>query len=70
MRAQACIKCKEYVLVHPGNPVNKQLLDDFKGKHRSHTMVTVELHEIKGVYKKYNPDESQDSKTSSASAQT
>ena len=70
MRAHACIKCKEYVLVHPSNPINKQLLDDFKGKHRGHTTVTVELHEIKGVYKKYNPDESQESKTSSASAQT
>jgi hypothetical protein len=69
MRAQACIKCREYLIIHPDNPVNKELLEDFKAKHRSHTLITVQYEEIKGQYEKYDPNESQES-SSSASAQT
>ncbi|MEJ2248574.1 MAG: hypothetical protein P8Y70_03770 [Candidatus Lokiarchaeota archaeon] len=70
MRAQACIKCKEYVLIHPGDPVNKKMLDEFKGKHRGHTVITVELEEIKGKYKKLESTEQQESNSSSISAHT
>lgn len=67
MRALACIKCKEYVNIHTGNAVNNELLNDFKGKHRSHTVITVQIEEIKGEYSKYNPNESPDSSKTPAS---
>lgn len=50
IRARACIKCKKYVPIHPGNQENRILVNQFEGEHRGHTVVTLELEEIKGEY--------------------
>ena len=53
MRARACIKCREYVVIHPGNPVNQLDIKKFEKKHLSHTIMTVDLSEIKGIYNSF-----------------
>lgn len=50
MRARACIKCKEYVIIHPNNPLNQNKVNKFERKHHLHTLITVNLDEIKGSY--------------------
>jgi len=54
MRARACLKCKEYVLIHPENPVNQKLIKEFELSHMRHNLMTVNLGEIKGLYKRYD----------------
>ena len=50
MRARACIKCKEYMIIHAANPLNKNKIDFFERKHHKHTLITVNLEEIKDQY--------------------
>ena len=50
MRARACIKCREYIVIHPDNPINQLEIKKFEKKHLRHTIMTVDLNEIKGVY--------------------
>jgi hypothetical protein len=50
VRCRACIKCRTYIIIHPGNPVNLQEIKLFEKKHLGHTVVTVELNEVKGSY--------------------
>ena len=50
MRARACIKCKEYVIIHPNNPLNQNKIDAFERKHHLHTLITINLDEIKDQY--------------------
>ncbi|MFX0020675.1 MAG: hypothetical protein ACFFAF_18305 [Candidatus Hermodarchaeota archaeon] len=52
MRARACIKCKEYLVINPTNPVNLHNERIFEKEHRGHTLITVDLSEIKGVFNK------------------
>lgn len=52
MRARACIKCKEYFIIHPTNPTNLSNEKLFEKDHRGHTLITVDLSEIKGAYSK------------------
>jgi len=47
MRARACIKCKEYVIIHPNNPLNQTKIHQFERRHHLHTLVTVNLDEVK-----------------------
>jgi hypothetical protein len=54
MRARACIKCKEYVIIHPNNPLNQTYLNQFQLYHSNHTLVTVDLIEIREEYKLIN----------------
>ncbi|MFX0047870.1 MAG: hypothetical protein ACFE8G_06825 [Candidatus Hermodarchaeota archaeon] len=51
MRARACIKCKEYMVIHANNPFNQSKIDFFERKHHLHTLITVNLDEIKDQYK-------------------
>lgn len=51
MRARACIKCKEYMVIHANNPLNQSKMDFFERKHHLHTLITVNLEEIKDQYK-------------------
>ncbi len=53
MRARACIKCREYVVIHPGNPVNQLDIKKFEKAHLNHTIMTVDLSEIKGIYNSF-----------------
>ncbi len=50
LRCRACIKCKTYVVIHADNPVNQVQIKNFERKHTSHTIMTVELNEVKGFY--------------------
>lgn len=50
VRARACIRCREYIVIHPDNPVNQMEIKKFERKHSGHTIVTVDLNEIMGVY--------------------
>ncbi len=50
MRARACIKCKEYMIIHANNPVNQNKIDYFERKHHLHTLITINLDEIKDQY--------------------
>ncbi len=50
VRARACIKCREYMVIHPDNPINQVDIKKFERKHTSHTIMTVDLNEIKGTY--------------------
>jgi len=50
VRCRACIKCRTYVVIHPGNPVNQIKIKKFEKKHLGHTVVTVDLNEVKGSY--------------------
>ena len=50
MRARACIKCKEYMIIHANNPVNQDKINNFERKHHLHTLITVDLEEIKDQY--------------------
>ncbi len=54
MRARACLKCKEYVLIHPNNIASQKLIKDFELVHMGHNLMTVNLDEIKGQYKRYD----------------
>ena len=53
MRARACIKCKEYILIYPENPKNLKDIKEFERNHSGHTIITVNYSEIRGEYKKY-----------------
>ena len=50
MRARACIKCKEYVIIHPNNPLNQNKIENFERRHHLHTLITIDLEEIKDQY--------------------
>ena len=50
MRARACIKCKEYMIIHAANPLNQNKIDFFERNHHKHTLITVNLEEIKDQY--------------------
>lgn len=53
MRARACIKCREYIVIHPDNPINQLEIKKFEKRHTLHTIITVDINEIKGVYEPF-----------------
>ena len=53
MRAKACIKCKEYVLLHPDDPLSQNKENMFAKNHHHHTLITVSLEEINDTYKPF-----------------
>lgn len=50
LRCRACIKCKTYIIIHADNPINQIEIKNFERKHTSHTIVTMDLNEVKGIY--------------------
>ena len=50
LRVRACIKCRQYIVIHPDNPVNQVDIKKFERKHTGHTIMTSDLNEVKGVY--------------------
>jgi hypothetical protein len=50
VRCRACIKCRTYVIIHPSNPINQLEIKKFEKQHLGHTVVTVEINEVKGSY--------------------
>ncbi|MHA2277659.1 MAG: hypothetical protein ACXAC2_17905 [Candidatus Kariarchaeaceae archaeon] len=54
VRARACIKCREYIVIHPNNPINQAIIKKFERHHMAHTIVTVDINEIKGTYSSFS----------------
>ncbi len=48
---RACLKCQQYVMIHPDNYLSTKQLNQFDGEHSRHTVVTMDLNEVKGIYK-------------------
>ncbi len=63
MRARACLKCHEFVLVRPNDPKNQLLIKEFESHHMMHTLITLDYAEIKDTYKMYGA-ETQEEQTS------
>ncbi len=61
MRARACIKCREYMIIHANNPLNQNEIEFFERKHHLHTLITVNLEEIKDQYQIIKNNGSKDS---------
>ena len=61
MRARACIRCKEYMIIHANNPLNQNKIENFERKHHLHTLITVSLEEIKDQYQIIKNNGSKDS---------
>ncbi len=61
IRARACTRCREYVTILPDSPVNQNLIKTFEGKHRGHTIITVDLDEVKGGYENFEKATSEES---------
>jgi len=57
IRARACIKCREYIIIHPNNPENQNLIRLFEVNHKGHTLITLDFNEVKDQYKKYERKE-------------
>ena len=53
VRCRACIKCREYIVIHPSNPVNILEIKKFEKKHSRHTIVTMDFNEVKGIYESF-----------------
>ncbi|MEE9378117.1 MAG: hypothetical protein V3V33_08785 [Candidatus Lokiarchaeia archaeon] len=50
VRVRACIRCKEYIVIHPDNPINQVEIKKFEKVHLGHTVMTTDLNEVKGAY--------------------
>lgn len=55
------MRCREYAIIHPENPSNIELLKAFEGKHRGHTVVTLDLSEVKGSFKNFQAEKPEES---------
>lgn len=55
LRARACTKCKEYVVVHPNNLISQTIVNKFDGFHKGHPLITIDLNEVKEKYENYIP---------------
>lgn len=53
LRVRACTKCEEYVVIHPNNPVNQIIVNNFEEFHKDHPLITIDLNEVKEKYDKY-----------------
>jgi len=50
-RVRACIKCREYIIIHPNDPASQVHVKKFELNHTAHTLVTVDINEVKKQYK-------------------
>lgn len=69
IRVRACMKCREYAAIHPENSANQGVIKLFEGKHRGHTIVTLDFNEVKGTFKNFQDQKAEESNESSESAE-
>ena len=50
VRARACIRCREYIIIRPIDPSYQELERVFEVDHRGHNLVTLDLNEVKDSY--------------------
>ncbi len=55
LRARACTKCEEYVVIHPNNPISQTIVSNFEKFHKGHPLITIDLNEVKEKYDNYIP---------------
>lgn len=53
VRCRACIKCREYLVIHPSSPINQIEIKRFEKVHLGHTIMTVDINEVKGAYSSF-----------------
>ena len=51
IRVRACVKCQEYIIIYPNNPINQVHIRKFEKNHTGHTLVTLDITEVKNQYK-------------------
>ena len=61
IRVRACMRCREYSIIHPENPANQEIIKNFEGKHRGHTIVTLDYNEVKGSFTNFQSENSKNS---------
>ncbi len=50
-------------MIHPNNPENQNLIKLFEGNHKGHTLITLDLDEVKDQYKNFESKEDSDEST-------
>jgi hypothetical protein len=63
------MRCREYAIIHPENPANQEVIKLFEGKHRGHTVVTLDFNEVKGTFKNFQEKKAEETEDSSESAE-
>ncbi len=63
------MKCREYAIIHPENPANQEVVKLFEGKHRGHTVVTLDFNEVKGTFKNFQEQKTEESEEPSESTE-
>lgn len=58
------MRCREYAIIHPDNPANQEVIKLFEGKHRGHTVVTLDFNEVKGTFKNFQQEKAEESSES------
>lgn len=51
-------------MIHPNNPINQETIKVFEGKHRTHTLITLDLEEVKGQYTNFESPKSSEEEES------
>lgn len=54
IRVRACIKCREYIIIYPNNPVNQVHIRKFEKNHPGHTLVTLDINEVRKQYRLFS----------------
>ena len=57
VRARACIKCKQYMRINPSDPLNQIQLKLFEKWHLGHTLITIDVDEIRDTYRPFKKPE-------------
>ena len=65
IRVRACMKCREYAIIHPEDHTYQEVIKVFEGKHRGHTVVTLDFNEVKGTFKNFQEEKAEESEESS-----
>ena len=58
------MKCREFAIIHAENSKNLEVLKLFEGKHRGHTVVTLDYNEVKGSFKNFQEEKSEETSES------
>lgn len=56
MRVRACNGCRKYIIIRPNDLKNKIKIEEFEKFHKGHTLVSMDLEEVKGSYENVEGD--------------
>ena len=63
------MRCREYAIIHPEIPTNQDVLKSFEAKHRGHTVVTLDISEVRGSFKNFQSEGSEESEAPTESSE-